>query len=41
MSQFRDLIAHSYFSTSPDKVWIVATKELKIVKEGMKKILLV
>jgi len=41
MTHFRDLITHSYFSTSIQRIWIASTKELKIVKEAMKKIALV
>lgn len=41
MAQFRDLIAHSYFSTSLQRIWIASTKELKKIKEGMKRIALV
>ncbi|MEI6058677.1 MAG: HepT-like ribonuclease domain-containing protein [archaeon] len=41
IAQFRDLISHSYFSTSLQRIWIASTEELKKIKEGMKKILLV
>jgi|SRR3989344_2959796 len=41
MSQFRDLVIHSYFSTSLDRIWVAAAIDLKTIKEGMKKILLV
>ena len=41
MTHFRDLITHSYFSTSIQRIWIASTKELKIVKEAMRKIALV
>src|SRR3989338_2133704 len=41
MAHFRELIAHSYFSTSIQRIWVASTKELKIIKEGMKKIALV
>ena len=41
MTHFRDLIVHSYFSTSIQRIWIASTKELKIIKEGMKRIALV
>ncbi len=41
MAQFRDLIIHSYFSTSIQRIWVASTEELKKVKEGMKRILLV
>lgn len=38
MSQFRDFIVHAYFEASLKKVWIAATKEIKIVKESLNKI---
>ena len=41
MTHFRDLIAHSYFSTSIQRIWIAATKDLKVIKETMRKIALV
>ncbi len=41
MTHFRDLITHSYFSTSIQRIWVASTKELKIVKEAMRKIALV
>ena len=41
MTHFRDLITHSYFSTSIQRIWVASTKELKIIKEGMRKIALV
>ena len=41
MAHFRELIVHSYFSTSIQRIWIASTKELKIIKEGMRRIKLV
>jgi len=41
MSQFRDLISHSYFYIGLDKVWIAYTKELPKIKESLKNIKLV
>ena len=41
MAQFRDLIAHSYFEVSINRVWNAATREIKVVKEAMSKISLV
>ena len=41
MSQFRDFIVHSYFDASLRRIWIDATKEIKVVKESLKNISLV
>lgn len=41
MSHFRDFIIHSYFDASLRRIWLAATKELKIVKEGLRNISLV
>lgn len=41
MSQFRDFIVHSYFEASLKRIWIAATKEIKAVKESLKKISLI
>ncbi len=41
MIQFRELIAHSYFSTSLQRIWVASTEDLKKIKESMKKIALV
>lgn len=41
MSQFRDLIVHSYFSTSIQKIWIASTEEIKKLKEAFKQVNLV
>jgi uncharacterized protein with HEPN domain len=41
MSQFRDLMTHSYFNVSIQRIWIAATKELEKIKEGIKEIKLV
>ena len=41
MSQFRDLMTHSYFNVSIQRIWIAATKELEQIKEGIKNIELV
>jgi|SRR3989344_516129 len=41
MSQFRDFIVHSYFDASLRRIWIAATKEIKVVKESLKNISLV
>lgn len=38
LSQFRDLIAHSYFSTSLDKIWKTAKKDIPVLKEQFEKI---
>ena len=41
MEQFRDLMTHSYFEISLNKIWINITEELPKVKEAMKNISLV
>ncbi|MEK6928156.1 MAG: DUF86 domain-containing protein [Nanoarchaeota archaeon] len=41
MSQFRDLIAHGYFEVSINRAWNAATKEIKMIKESMKNIILI
>ena len=41
MTHFRDLILHSYFSTSIQRIWVASTKELKTIKDAMRKIALV
>jgi len=41
MAQFRNLITHSYFNTSIQRIWIAATKDLGVIKESMKRIMLV
>ena len=40
MSQFRDLIAHGYFEVSVNRAWKAATKEIKVIKESIKNIIL-
>lgn len=41
MEHFRDVIIHSYFSTSLNRIWMIVSRELKEIKEAMKKIALV
>ena len=41
LSQFRDLIAHSYYEISLNRIWDTLKKEIPLIKEGMKKISLV
>ena len=41
IAQFRDIISHSYFELSLNRVWNVVKKRLPEIKEGMKKISLV
>ncbi len=41
MSQFRDIVTHSYFEVGLKRVWKAATEELKLVKESLKNITLV
>ena len=41
MGQFRDLIAHGYFEVSLNTIWNAATKNIKVIKESMKNIVLV
>ncbi|MEK6924629.1 MAG: DUF86 domain-containing protein [Nanoarchaeota archaeon] len=41
MQNYRDFIIHSYFEASLSRIWVVATKEIKEIKEAMKNIILV
>lgn len=41
LSQFRDLISHSYFEVSLNRVWLTATERIKKLKEAFNKISLV
>jgi len=41
MEQFRDLMTHSYFEISLNKIWIATLNEIPKIKEAMKKINLV
>ncbi|MFA6022697.1 MAG: DUF86 domain-containing protein [Candidatus Pacearchaeota archaeon] len=41
MEQFRDLMTHSYFEISLNKIWITTLNELPKIKEAMSKINLV
>ena len=41
LSQFRDLIAHSYYEISLNRIWNTAIERIPQIKEGMKKISLV
>ncbi len=41
MEQFRDLMTHSYFEISINKIWIATLEELPKIKEAMKNITLV
>ena len=41
ISGYRDFITHSYFETSLQRVWEVATRELPKLRESFKKIKLV
>ncbi len=41
LSQFRDLIAHSYYEISLNRIWKTAVERIPQIKEGMKKITLV
>src|SRR3989338_7483238 len=41
ISQFRDFMVHSYFEASLTRIWKAVTKEIQILKEGLKKISLV
>jgi|SRR3989339_668887 len=41
MSQFRDIIAHSYFAMGLNKVWIAFKQDLPKIKESLKDIKLV
>lgn len=41
IEHFRDVVIHSYFSTSLDRIWMIVSRELKEIKESMKKIRLV
>src|SRR3989344_6428061 len=41
MEQFRDLMTHSYFEISLNKIWIATLNEIPKIKEAMKKIALV
>ncbi len=41
MSQFRDLIAHSYFQVSTATIWKTIKERIPIIKDKMKKIALV
>ena len=41
IEHFRDVIIHSCFSTSLDRIWMIVSRELKEIKEAMKKIRLV
>ena len=41
LSQFRDLIAHSYYEISLNRVWKTANERIPQIKEGLKNITLV
>ena len=41
MSQFRDLMAHSYFNVGTNKIWLAFSQELPNIKESLKNIKLV
>ncbi len=41
LSQFRDLVAHSYYELSLNRVWRTATERTSQIKEGIKNITLV
>ena len=41
MSQFRDLIAHSYYDISIHRVWNIIKNDIPKIKEAMKNIVLV
>lgn len=41
MEQFRDLMTHSYFEISLNKIWLATLNELPRIKEAVKKIRLV
>lgn len=41
IQNYRDFITHSYFEASLSRIWVVATKEIKEIKEAMKNIVLV
>src|SRR3989344_5657483 len=41
MSQFRDLIAHSYYEVSIRRVWNIVRNDIPKIKEAMKNISLV
>ena len=41
MSQFRDLISHSYFEVSINRIWKAFKEDIPKIKEAMKKIVLI
>ncbi len=41
LSQFRDLISHSYFELSLNRIWRTVLERIPQIKEGFKKISLV
>lgn len=41
ISQFRNLIVHSYFEISLNRIWVVVKEDIPKIKESIKKIVLV
>ncbi len=41
IAQYRNFIVHSYFEASLERIWVVSTEEIKIIKEALKNIHLV